>query len=230
MGALSFVLRNGSVWRAKRWDAVRLLLALGALVALAMVGTFFWNAERHRQAVEMLEQQFREHQETIALLRQRVATVQANARAEAPTPEAVRQSLRRFEQAYLLDSDVGLARVLTEVNRIARESGLLLSSDIMFNPMEEAEVRAGAGGLARSGGRSFYPRLRLSFTVSGEYANVRRFLAALERSPLLLVVESLALKSVEERGGPRPAAASGGTISLEITVSAYFRRSGGETS
>jgi len=228
MSATVLVLRNGRLWRAKRLGVVELLLVLGALAAMVTVGGFFWNLERHRQRVEGLERQFRENQETIALLRQRVAAAQANSRTEAPTPEAVRRSLQRFEQTYLPDSDVGLSRVLTEVNRIARESGVLLSSDITFNPMEEAEFRVGAGATARSGGRPFYPGLRLSFTVSGEYASVRRFLAALERSPLLLIVESLALKSVEERAGMRPAATSGGSISLEITVSAYFRRSGGE--
>jgi len=229
MSAAIFVLRNGRLWRAKRLGAVELLLLSGALAAMATVGGFFWNLERQRQRVEGLEQQFRENQEMIAVLRQRVAMAQAGSRAEAPTPEAIRQSLHRFEHTYLPDSDVGLSRVLTEVNRIARESGVLLSSDIMFNPMEEAEFRAGTGAAARAGGRGFYPGLRLSFTVSGEYANMRRFLAALERSPLLLIVESLALKSVDERAGARPAAASGGSISLEITVSAYFRRSGGES-
>ncbi len=227
MSPAIFVLRNGRLWRAKRLGAVELLLCLGALAAMAAVGVFFWNLERQRQRVEGLEQQFRENQEMIALLRQRVAAAQAGSRTEAPTPEAVRQSLHRFEQTYLPDSDVGLSRVLTEVNRIARESGVLLSSDIMFNPMEEAEFRPGA--TARAGGRGFYPGLRFSFTVSGEYANMRRLLAALERSPLLLVVESLVLKSVDERAGARPAATSGGSISLEITVSAYFRRSGGES-
>lgn len=229
MSAAIFVLRNGRLWRAKRLGVVELLLLLGALAAIVTVGGFFWNLERQRQGVEGLQQQFRENQETIALLRQRVAAAQAGSRAEAPTPEAVRRSLHRFEQTYLPDSDIGLSRVLTDVNRIARESGVLLSSDIMFSSMEEAEFRTGTGAAARAGGRGFYPGLRLSFTVSGEYANMRRFLAALERSPLLLIVESLALKSVDERAGARPAAASGGSISLEITVSAYFRRSGGES-
>lgn len=229
MSAAIFVLRNGRLWRAKRLGVVELLLLLGALAAMVTVGGFFWNLERQRQDVEGLQQQFRENQERIALLRQRVAAAQAGSRAEALTPEAVRRSLHRFEQTYLPDSDIGLSRVLTEVNRIARESGVLLSSDIMFNPVEEAEFRTGTGTAARAGGRGFYPGLRLSFTVSGEYANMRRFLAALERSPLLLIVESLALKSVDERAGARPAAASGGSISLEITVSAYFRRSGGES-
>ncbi|MCS6818052.1 MAG: type II secretion system protein M [Blastocatellia bacterium] len=229
MSAATFVFRNGRLWRAKRLGAIEGFLLLGALAAIATVGAFFWSLERHQQRVAELERRFRENQEMIALLRQRVAAAQAGSRTEAPTPEAVRRSLHRFEHTYLPDSDTGLSRVLTEVNRIAQESGVLLSSDIMFNPMEEAEFRAGTGTAARMGGRGFYPGLRLSFTVSGEYASMRRFLAALERSPLLLIVESLALKSVEERATARPAAASGGSVSLEITISAYFRRSGGES-
>jgi Tfp pilus assembly protein PilO len=229
MSAAILVLRNGRLWRRRRLGTVEGLLALSALAAMAVVGAFFWTVERHRQRVEGLEQQFRENQQMILLLRQRVAAARVGPQTEAPTPEAVRQSLQRFERTYLPDADIGLSRVLTEVNRLARESGVLLSSDITFNPMEEAEFRAGTGTAARSGGRGFYPGLRLSFTVSGEYAHVRRFLAALERSPLLLIIESVTLKSVEERAKARPAAASGGSISLEITVSAYFRRSGGES-
>ncbi len=229
MSPAVFVLRDGRLWRAKRLDAIAVVLLLGALAAVATVGVFMWNVQRHRRNVSALEQRSRENSEMLALLRQRVAAAQASSRT-APTPETVRQSLRRFEQTYLPDSDVGLSRVLTEVNRIARESGLTLSSDIMFTPMEEVEIRTGASAPMRSGGRGIYPGVRLSFTVNGEYASVRRFLAALERSPLLLVIEGLTLKSVEERAGARPTTASGGSISLEITVSAYFRRSEGETS
>jgi Tfp pilus assembly protein PilO len=229
MSPTVFVIRDGRLWRAKRLDAIALVLLLGALASVATVGAFAWNVQRHRRNVSLLEQRSRENSEMLALLRQRVAAAQASS-PTAPTLETIRQSLRRFEQTYLPSSDVGLSRVLSEVNRIARESGLMLSSDIMFTPMEEVEIRAGTSAPMRSGGRGIYPGLRLSFTVNGEYANVRRFLAALERSPLLLIVEGVTLKSVEERAGGRPTTASGGSISLEITVSAYFRRSEGETS
>ncbi len=203
--------------------------AVFGLTAVAVVGilvAFFWNVERNRQKMEEIERRFQENQQVIHMLRQRVAAVRATSGAEAPTPETVRQSLRTFEQKYLPDPDLGLSRVLGEVNRMARESGVALSSDIMFHSLEEAEYRPGTA--ARSSGRDFYPGLRLSLTVSGEYPNVKRFLTALEQNPLLLIVESLTLKSVE--GGTRPAAASGGSLSLEITLSAYFRRSEGESS
>jgi hypothetical protein len=196
------------------------------VAAVATASAFYLQMVRNRSRALEYEQRLSQNREAIQRLTEQVRAVQANAKNQAPTPESIRSSLKTFEEEYLSDPDSGMLAVITEIDKTARDAGVI-RSDVTFNPIEESEIKARGEVFTGRGGRGFYPGLKMSFTVSGDYPNIKTFLVGLETSRMLLIVESLNLKSVEERAvarRPGAAAAAGASISLEINLSAYYRR------
>lgn len=60
-----------------------------------------------------------------------------------------------------------------------------------------------------------FQKVSLTFSISGPYANVRRFLDDLERSSPFLAVESLALARAKKK--------EGGELEVQVKVAAYLR-------
>ncbi|HXF04378.1 MAG TPA: GspMb/PilO family protein [Blastocatellia bacterium] len=221
------VIRNRKIYRGRRWTAT---VVICFVIGLASVGTaagFYIRRLQQEQRVEVQRERLRINREEIRLLSERLRALQASTKTEVATPETIRESLKRFEQQYLTDPDAGLSAVILQINKTARGAGVTLS-DIAFNPIEEGEVPQATPSVNMGRGRQFYPGLKMAFTVTGAYPNIRQFLVELERGPIFLIVESLALKSVEEGRAGRAAtgAASDVTLSLEVRLSVYYRRQG----
>lgn len=81
------------------------------------------------------------------------------------------------------DLDLRLTRILREVGDATREAGLLPGT---FTYTAAEEERLG------------YVRFGIAFRVEGEYAQIRRMLAAFHASPEFLIVERLSLSKDED--------------------------------
>lgn len=221
------VIRNRKIYRGRRWTATVVVCLLMGLVSVGTAAGFYIRRLQREQRVEAQRERLRINRDEIRLLSERLRALEASTRMEVATPETIRESLRRFEQEYLTDPDAGLSAVILQINKTARAAGVTLS-DIAFNPIEESEVQPTAPSVGIGRGRQFYPGLKMAFTVTGAYPNIRQFLVELEGGKMFLIVESLALKSVDEgRVGRRGAGAlSDVTLSLEVRLSVYYRRQG----
>lgn len=219
------VIRNRKIYRGRRWSATTVILLVASLVSIGTAAGFYTRRLQQEQRVEALRERLRINREEIRLLSERIRAIQASTRTEVATPETIRESLKQFEQEYLSDPDAGLSAVILQINKTARAAGVMLS-DIAFNPIEEGEVQPTGRSVGIGRGRQFYPGLTMAFTVTGAYPNIRQFLVELERGQMFLIVESLALKSVEDaRGGRRAASpATDVALSLEVRLSVYYRR------
>lgn len=142
-----------------------------------------------------------------ALLSEQASLEQARDQARKAADEAVASERRLFEtQAALtsfFDETLGkreerIVPFLEEVYRTTRAAGLRPDS-IGYGSVDEPGTDA----------------LAMTFAVEGGYANVKRLLAELEKSPRFLVVERLALGG---GSGEDP-----DVVRIAITVKNYFR-------
>jgi hypothetical protein len=198
-------------------------LAVGAVGA----ATFLYaRAALNGQEIRQAQHQMGQNLGLLRTLRARVDEIEKSAKTDIPTPETIRTSLVRFEDDYLIGQADGTWAVIQEVNRLASDTRVSLS-EINFDPIEE-EDQSDGGAASQRGGKSLFPGLEMSFTVEGNYADVRRFLIGLENSKAFLIITSQELKSVESAGGPRvglgAAASTTQVIALGIKLAAYFER------
>lgn len=222
----SLVLKSRAIHRARRlgrWQVVLLCLSLAAIGAAVALYVQIKLAEK-RVAASLAE--FQQNQVTLGVLQQRVAEIEASEHIELPTPTSIRASLVKFEEEFLIPAAEAQLAIIREVNRLAKQSGVL-PSEISFDAIEQKALDG--EGVAVSGARSLFPGMEMSFTVEGSYADVRRFLIALENSHAFVIINSLDLKSVEASASPRSARLMSGTatdqvIAVGIKLSVYYQR------
>ncbi len=61
-------------------------------------------------------------------------------------------------------------------------------------------------------------KLTTTYTLSGDYRNVRRFIYALETAPEFIVLENIGLSAAGGEGPQR-----GGGLSMSLEIATYFR-------
>jgi hypothetical protein len=222
----SLVLKSRAIHRASylgRWQIFLLCLSLVAVGAPVFLYVQIKLAEKQ---IKEAQTEFQQNQVTLNALKQRVAEIEASEHKELPTPASIRTSLVKFEEEFLIPAEEAQLAIIREVNRLARENGVL-PSEISFDSIEQKALEG--GGVGERGAKSLFPGLEMSFTVEGSYADVRRFLIALENSRALVIISSLDLKSVEpSAAGGRARLTSGAAtdqvIALGIKLSVYYQR------
>jgi Tfp pilus assembly protein PilO len=222
----SLVVKSRSLHRAKPLGQWQIVLLGLAVLAVSGAVYLYVQIELTEQRVTDARTQFQENRVRLNVLKQQVATIEANATIDLPTPTSIRTSLVKFEQDFLSPATVAQLAVIQEVNRLASQSNVI-PSEISFDSIEQKALDGEAIG-DRSA-KSLYPGLDMSFTVEGSYANVRQFLIALERSRAFVIINALDLKSVEPsssggRARPNRGAATDQVIALGIKLSVYYQR------
>jgi hypothetical protein len=145
--------------------------------------------------------------------------------------DEVRMSLDTFRNATLKPRIEGRRAVIETVGRLSSETGAQLASAVQFETrdprieaLEDAKrnrnVRDGEEGEIQS-----YPSLGVSFSVSGNYEQLRRFISRVEASDQFVVIEAINLGTeapLGEEGIPRHGG-QGGVVTLAITMTAFFQ-------
>ncbi|HEY7789720.1 MAG TPA: GspMb/PilO family protein [Vicinamibacterales bacterium] len=131
---------------------------------------------------------------------QAAGTADAAARAILAGKERADQELKIFYQ-QVLPADLSGARRLTyaRLAELAQQSSLRYRS----RTFEPEDIRD-----------SQLHRLRITMVLEGDYANVRRFVYALETTPEFLILDNVALAQGNQPGSP---------LLLTIEVSTYYR-------
>ena len=182
---------------ASEHRAILIPLVIAILVNVALYGAVVFPLGRQ---VVSLDRQSREMHDTLRRARLEFqsarATVQGKQEADA--------SLATF-YADVLPTSASTAQRITYLRlaQLAREANVRLER--------------GANALEKSKG-STLTKMTTSYSLSGEYRDVRRFIYALETAPEFLVLENVALSSHEQ--GARG-------LTVGISVATYFKAGDG---
>lgn len=124
--------------------------------------------------------------------------------------DKILDSLESFE-ARLHSRKTGITAIIDEVNQIAKANGVK-AGDVSFRT-DAPEPLPGEPKPGATPGTTptpaaitrrdklpvVYEGLGIDTTVEGDYADLRRFIAALERSRNFVIINALALQSIDER-------------------------------
>jgi hypothetical protein len=117
--------------------------------------------------------------------------------------ETARRDADRFVAAYFLERRTVSSTVLAELDRLAKEAGVRQKEgSYLFEPVE------GSDGLSI---------MTINAAYEGAYAELRRFLNLLDRSPRLLILSDL-------QAAPQT---SGAALNVIMKLNAFVREQGG---
>ena len=206
------------------------ILALSvALIVVVVAVTRYWTALRPEQArLHQLEQQLADQQRDLVLNTPGVPSTTS----PSDIAQQALDSLEQFKTNHLKRLQSGEIELLNEVNALAKKSSVQLMSGIDTTRKISGQVEedAAAGQKKASKQRKpeeilgVFPALAARFSVSGEYANLRSFISALESSKQFLLVNTVNITNQEGKttGRGRRVEASGGLM-LSIEMTTYFR-------
>ncbi len=220
------VLKSRSIHRANRFGPWQIVLLCLALLGVGTVGFLYVQIRLAENQVAEARTEFQQNELRLNSLKLQLEQIKAQGQLDLPTPASIRTSLVRFEQEFLTPIQEAQLAVIREVNRLAQQNGVI-PSEISFDPIEQKALEGEEIGERNA--KSLFPGLQMSFTVEGSYADIRKFLAALERSRAFVLINSLDLKSVESpqsRGRARlnPGAVTDQVIALGIKLIVYYQR------
>ena len=136
------------------------------------------------------------------------------------------RSIESFETGTLVAREVGVMPIYEELNDKTRRNGLArpqFSYAYQDEAGEGSQQRA-AANLAGSSQRrqNIFPAVDINLNIEGNYPNVRRFIADLERSNRFVVINGVQLEGINESGADP--STRGTLVALRLDMSAYFRR------
>ena len=114
---------------------------------------------------------------------ERLTALQQVVEADRREVEELQERFRHLNDEVFGDLDLRLTRILRAVGSATREAGLLPGT---YSYSAKDEKRLG------------YVRFGIGFQVTGEYAQIRSMLAALQASPEFLIVDALSLAKDED--------------------------------
>jgi Tfp pilus assembly protein PilO len=139
------------------------------------------------------------------------------------------RSLEQFETGALAPREASINSLYQELTEKPRRNGLARAQFSFIHQDEQAQKsqqqqQAAAGNLTGSARRrqNVFPSTDITLNIEGSYANVRRFIRDVERSPRFVVINGIQLEGINEAGAD--AAARGALVTLRLDMSAYFRR------
>ena len=169
------------------------LPAVGLCVIAA--AAYLWQSSESGGRAAGVRGQIEELETEIARLEGLVAQVEGERAAVAQ----VNQSFDLLYGQVFRSLDERLTNILREIGLATRSAGLLPGA---YKYQAEQEQKTG------------YVRFSINFSVTGEYAQIRKLIAAIQSSPEFLVVESIAFSGDEE--------AATQELSIAVQVSTYL--------
>ena len=199
-----------------------------ALIVVAVAVTRYWAALRPEQArLHQLEKQLADQQRDIIQSTDGVSSTTS----PSDVAQQALDSLEQFKTGHLKRLQSGEIELLNEVNALAKKSSVQLISGIDTTRRITGQTEEDAAAQKKASTKrkaeeilEVFPALAARFSVSGEYANLRTFITALESSKQFLLVNTVNITNQEGKttGRGRRVEAAGGLM-LSIEMTAYFR-------
>ena len=236
----SFVGQSAAAIRGIRMTPVE-IFSLVATIAFALGVMFFYIFEVRSRRTELDSLDARERAALTRILD--ASARQKKLEAQRSNASSIIDSIASFEKR-LKNRELGTPAIITEVNSLARQHRAV-AGDYTYKVIEgEAEAQAKESASSqRVESPNTYTALGIDTTVVGDYADLRRLIAAIERSPQFIVINSLAFQGEADRPGkgvPPPGmqavmpavqakpvtavpAGVGGAVSLKVEMQTFFR-------
>lgn len=197
-------------------------LAAACVLLAAAFAAYFFLLVPQRSGLVALETER-------AQLQGQILSAKENVDERVSTGDAVSnivRSLQSFEAGTLAAREVGIMPIYEELNDKTRRNGLARAqfSFVHQEAADEGAKQRAAANLAGSSQRrqSVFPAVDINLNIEGNYPNVRRFIADLERSNRFVVINGVQLEGINESGADP--ATRGTLVALRLDMSAYFRR------
>lgn len=181
-------------------------VSLAATLIFAGVVTFYYlnSTQPFRSKLSEL----RTKEKSLLLQLTKAAEEQKELGEQRANADKILDSLDGFE-SHLHNRKVGITAIIDEVNQIAK-ANRVQAGDISFRTAAPeplpGEGQPGAGPAAtrtpitkRDKLPVVYEGLGIDTTVEGDYADLRRFIAALERSRNFIIINTITLQSIDEK-------------------------------
>lgn len=222
----------GDGLRGLRLSPVEVVFLVAALVFGAVVVFFYFNRVQPLRS-ELIARQARE-QELLTKL-SRINKEEEKRNEQASNAEKILDSLERF-QAMLKPDERGMTQIINEINALGR-THKVYAGDASYR-VTDAEPTTDENGNPLPPQKiaekkiNIYPTLGIDTTVIGDYPNLRRFLADLERSRQFLVINSLTFQGGDDKlvrvlakGGKQVELGTAGAlpVSVKIGLDTYFQ-------
>jgi Tfp pilus assembly protein PilO len=216
------------------------IVALAGTILFAGAVLFFYVFEVRSRRTELDGLDARDRAAHSRILE--ATTRKKKLEAQRSNASQIIDSIGSFEKR-LKNRELGTPAIITEVNSLAKQHRAV-AGDYAYKVVEgEAEVQAKESASSkRAELPNTYTALGIDTTVVGDYADLKRLISAIERSPLFIVINSLAFQGEADKSGqagPPPgmapvmptqqqrpvqnAAPGGMAVSLKIEMQTFFR-------
>lgn len=197
-----------------------LIETLALILALVFAGAvaFYYFTKVQPLGSELAALQTRELEMSQRL--EKFNTDEKKRQDQSANADAILASLKGFD-IYLKPDERGMTEILNEIDLLGSKYGVI-TGDSTYR-VDEAEPLYDENGQpiqkpAKSEDRQkIYPALGIDTNVIGEYPNLRRFLADLERSRQFLIINALAFQGESDQ--VRRAAQKSGKQKLQLSSS-----------
>lgn len=229
-----------ATFRGLRLKPVEMLALAGTvIVAGAVIFFYFFEVKSRRDQLDGLDARDRAAHSRILEAGSRRKKLEA----QRSNASLIIDSIQSFEKR-LKSRELGTPAIITEVNSLAKQHRVM-AGDYAYKVVEgEAEIKeSGSASSQRVESPNTYTALGIDTTVIGDYGDLRRLIAAIERSPQFIVINSVAFQGEADRpgqGAPPPGMAAvlpaamqkpvtpvgtpgGVPVSLKIEMETFFR-------
>lgn len=223
----------GDALRRARLSPIEVVFLIAALAFAAFVAGFYFYQVQPLQS-ELNARKARE-QEMLGKLG-KIKTDEQKRNEQANNAEKILASLDRF-QAMLKPDERGMTQIMNEISELGK-THKVYAGDASYR-VTEAEPTTDENGNPLPAQKiaekkiNIYPTLGIDTTVVGDYPNLRRFLADLERSRQFLVINSLTFQGGDDKlvralakGGKQiqmSSAPDALPVSVKIGLDTYFQ-------
>ncbi len=223
----------GDSLRRSRLMPMEAAFLIAALVFAAVVVVFYFM--KVQPLGDALAAERAREQELLTRLN-KVNTDEKKRNEQATNAEKILDSLVRFE-GMLKPDERGMTQIINEIDELGKTHKVLVG-DASYRVIETQPLVDENGNPVpqkpTSGDKTpeIYPTLGIDTTVVGDYPNLRRFLAELERSRQFLIINSLSFQGGDDKVA-RQLAKTGKQIqlstpdalpvSLKIGLDTYFQ-------
>lgn len=210
-------------------------LVVGILLCVTVVLYHLLQVQPLAEKIAGLENRIKEQ----TLLIDRQNREQKQQQDQVANAEAILASLQRFESSLKPDQR-GMTMLMDEIDQLGKTHRILVG-DASYR-LDQASPLTDAEGNPlpdQQGSQekklTIYPKMGIETTVIGDYPNLRRFLADLEKSQQFVILNSLAFQGEADRvrqaaGNPTSlsrlqlSSPDSIPVSLKIELETYFQR------
>ena len=218
-----------------RLGVAEALSILMAALFIATTSIFYWA--KVRPLNEQLES-LRRRESELRVRLEKKSSDERRREDQATNSDRILQSLHQFENLLQVE-DQGIASIISEMDAAGKANKVLVgdaSYRVSYaSPIVDSDGRPIPDVVSGEKRENIYPGMAVDTTIIGDYPNLRRFIASLEKSRQFLIINSLSFQGEADKVRRETAKVGNSAqiemsapdsvpVSLKLELDAYFRR------